>query len=89
LRAGTLQRRFTMCWVLEEEHHEWALEFVSPMLTDKRSGFPGETRRLCDVAAIVLSQIHQELEFDSTGHEEERERQIEQMRKQITRRKKD
>ncbi|HEY8503096.1 MAG TPA: hypothetical protein VIL46_00840, partial [Gemmataceae bacterium] len=43
LRDGSLQRRWTMCWVLGKVHREWALEFLTPFLTDKRTGYSSET----------------------------------------------
>jgi hypothetical protein len=89
LRDGSLQRRWTMCWVLEEVHREWALEFLVPMLTDKRTGFASETLRLCDMAARTLTEIHPDLRFDPNGPPEELDRRIEQLRKQIAQKRKE
>ena len=36
LQQGGAQRCCTMTWVLSEVRPEWAIEFLSPMLTDKR-----------------------------------------------------
>ncbi len=83
LRDASLQRRWTMCWVLETVHHEWALEFLTPMLTDKRAGYGFNNWRLCDAAAAALSQIHSDLKFDSEGTPEQLDRRIEELRKQI------
>jgi HEAT repeat protein len=83
LREGSLQRRWTVCWVLEEVHREWAVEFLTPMLTDKRTGYARSTLRLCDAAAWVLSKIHPELQFDAQGTPEELDRRIDRLRKQL------
>jgi HEAT repeat protein len=83
LRDGSSQRRWTMCWVMEKVHPEWALEFLTPMLTDKRTGFGSEKLRLCDMAAMTLSEIHSDLRFQFDGSPEELDRQIEKMCKQI------
>jgi HEAT repeat protein len=87
LKDASLQRRWTMCWVMEKLHSEWALEFLVPMLTDKRTGFSGDAR-LCDVAASALSEIYPDLKFDSEGTPEELDRRIEKMREQIAKKKK-
>lgn len=89
LRDGSLQRRWTMCFVLREVHREWALEFLNPMLTDKRTGFANKKIRLCDMAAIVLSEIYSDLRFDSDGSPEELDPRIEQLRKQISQKRKE
>jgi HEAT repeat protein len=84
VRGASLQRLWTMCWVLDEVQPEWALEFLFPMLSDKRTGFGGEGIRLCDIAAMVLSKKYPDLKFDILRTRDELDRQIEQLRKQIT-----
>jgi HEAT repeat protein len=83
LRGGSLQRRWTMCWVLEKAHPEWTLELLTPFLTDKRTGFASKKVRLCDMAASTLSQADSELRFDVSDDPAKMDRQIEQMLKQI------
>lgn len=83
LRNASLQRQWTVCWVLQETHSEWALEFLTPMLSDKRTGYASKSYRLCDMAASTLSEIHTDLTFKPSETSDERDRQIEHMRRQI------
>jgi len=88
LLDASLQRRWTMCKVLQETQPHWALELLAPMLSDKRTGYGGLADRLCDTAARALSQIYPELKFDWHGSYDELDRRIEELRKQIARKKK-
>jgi hypothetical protein len=81
LRDASLQRRETICFVLEEVHQEWALEYLTPMLADKRPF--NKTLRLCDRAAMALTGIHKDLKFGSEGTPEQLDGRIEDLRKQI------
>lgn len=85
LRDGSLQRRETMCWVLEKIHPEWALEFLTPMLTDR--GIIRDKLRVCDRAAMALSETHPDLKFELEGTFVELDRRIKALREQISRRK--
>jgi hypothetical protein len=100
LRNASLQRQRTMCHVLRETNGEWALEFLSPMLTDKRVGYMGSFAsdpkdwfnkrlpiRLCDDAAKTIHQHIPELRFTMVGQYADLDRQIEVMRRQIAARK--
>jgi hypothetical protein len=98
MRDASLQRRWTMCHVLRETNGEWAIEFLSPMLADKSTGYAGVYAvilhqweatlpvRLCDAAADTLSFLHPELKFEMAGEHRDLDRQIDGMRKQIAQR---
>lgn len=84
LDKASLQRRATICMVLEESRPKWALEFLTPMLVDRE----GVGLLVCDMAANALSVLYPEMKFDWQASREERDRQIEKMREQIARKKK-
>jgi hypothetical protein len=97
LRGASFQRKLTMCEVLSQTNGEWAIEFLSPMLTDKRtidrawfSVFPDKLEprlaiRLCDEAALTISLHNPELRFTMLGQYADLDRQIDAMRQQISR----
>jgi HEAT repeat protein len=88
LKNPSLQRRWTVCRVLEELKSDWSLEFLTPMLTDKRVGDWGnKSTRLCDTAAEAIAEIYPDLKFDSKGTYEELDKRIEQLREQIAKKK--
>jgi hypothetical protein len=97
LQKASLQRRWTMCLVLAEINGDWAIDFLAPMLTDKRTGLAGtydvipgqgdrrNDIRLCDTAAETISAHNPEMSFKLAGEYEELDRQIAVMRAQIGR----
>src|SRR5262249_18993063 len=99
LQDASLQRRWTMCMVLDETQGQWAIEFLAPMLIDKRTGYGGiffthprqydrsNRVRLCDMAASTISKHNPDLAFELVGEYENVDRQIAMMRDQIARKK--
>jgi hypothetical protein len=98
LRNASLQRRWTMCYALREmKNGAWALELLTPMLNDKRTGYGGtfavdpeklEPRlpmRLCDDAARTISTHYPELRFTLAGQYQDVDRQIKLMQEEIAR----
>ncbi len=97
LQTDTLQRRRTMCRVLRETRGEWSIELLAPFLLDTRSAngwtyrvVPGQDEprqqiRICDEAAETIAQNFRRLGFKMEGDHAQLDKQIAQMRNQISR----
>jgi hypothetical protein len=84
LSNGSAQRAATVCSVLEEAHVDWALEFLTPILNDKRNV---NKYRLCDFAASAIGELYPDLEFNLSDTQAERDRQIEKLKEELTKKK--
>jgi hypothetical protein len=80
LRVPTIERRRTMARVLRETRTEWAVDLLSPYLTDKRTfGWtyaPGLEIRVCDEVAETLSRVVKDISFQKKGTHADLDRQI-------------
>ncbi|MGB8371126.1 MAG: hypothetical protein ACLPYZ_18340 [Limisphaerales bacterium] len=96
LQNASLQRWRTMNKVLQETQRQWAVELLSPALTDKREfGWdyalvPGQNEprrpiRVCDEAAETISLSRPDLKFVMAGEHADLDRQIAAMRERIQR----
>lgn len=98
LRKGSADRCYTVCLVLRETEPGWDVSLLGPMLTDKRTWGedyavkPGKDEprrpiRVCDEAAVTLSQNHPELKFAQVGEHADLDKQIETIRVQLAKKK--
>jgi len=97
LRHASVQRCWTMCQVLRETCGRWSIELLAPLLTDKRPSagdtyevIPGRSEpslpiRICDEAAETIHMQYPNLRFVMAGKHNKLDRQIEAMRRQISR----
>ena len=94
LQHPSAGRCHTVCLVLRGQKMIWDVDLLLPMLADKRTfgwDYPvvagqNEPRlpiRLCDEAAVTLSQNHAMLKFAQVGDYKELDRQIVAMRKTL------
>jgi hypothetical protein len=95
LRNASTQRCFTVCLVLRKVQPNWDTELLTPLLTnDTRIGGwtyaveagknePRLPIRVCDEAAVTLSQNHPELKFTQTGDHVNLDKQIATIRKTL------
>jgi hypothetical protein len=97
LRRNSVQRCYSTCLVLRQTRGGWAIELLTPLLTDQRPTgrtypvVPGkeESRlpiRVCDEAAQTISLHHPEIPFRMAGTHKDLDEQIAAMREQIARR---
>ncbi|MGC4045251.1 MAG: hypothetical protein QM758_15775 [Armatimonas sp.] len=99
LRSNSTRRRFAVCTALQGTNGDWDREFLWPMLTDKRfdrehaSQYPPNSRerrrprRVCDYAAGVIAKHRKDVVFNRMGTTAELDHQIQQMQRQLTKRK--
>jgi hypothetical protein len=96
LRDPTAQRCHTACLVLREVKMSWDADVLGSLLGDKRScgwtyavdpakNEPRRPIRVCDEAAVTLSQNHPELSFTQAGEHADLDRQIAVMRERLAR----
>jgi hypothetical protein len=98
LRDASAQRCHTVCLVLREVRVDWNAELLGPLLADTRTwgwtyavepskNEPRQPIRVCDEAAVTLSQNHPELKFTQAGEHADLDRQIAAIREQLARKK--
>ena len=98
LCKASAQRCHTVCLVLRKMKSDWGATLLGPLLTDERTwGWdyavkPGKDEprrpiRVCDEAAVTLSQNHPELKFTRAGEHAALDEQIEAIRKQLAKKK--
>jgi len=98
LKEPSLQRWRTMSHVLRKTRSEWAAELLFPALTDKRQfgwtyavvrdqNEPRLPIRVCDEAAETISHSRPVLKFRMEGQHEELDRQIDIMRRLLSKEK--
>jgi len=80
LASNDETRCASICWALEDTHGEWDREFLWPMLSDRRGGERSFPFRVCDAAALTISQHRKDIAFDPNAPIEDRESQIRTMR---------
>ncbi len=96
LRDAGVQRRYTACLVLREVKTSWDADVLGSLLDDKRSyGYtyavvpdknePRREIRICDEAALTLSQNHPGLSFTMAGEHADLDRQIAALRERLAR----
>jgi hypothetical protein len=96
MQNASLERRFTMCWVLAEVRGDLSVDLLGPLLEDVRPAFDGWTyavvpeqdqprlpMRICDKAAETIAKNFPKLKFTMAGQYEDMDRQIQKMRDQI------
>jgi hypothetical protein len=94
LQNAGLQRWRTMSKVLQQTQRQWAVELLSPALTDKREfgwdyalvagqNEPRRPIRVCDEAAETISLSRPDLKFVMAGEHADLDRQIATMRGRI------
>lgn len=94
LQQRSAERCCTVCLVLREQKVAWDVSLLLPMLADVRTfGWdypvvaaqdqPRLPVRVCDAAAVTLSQHHANLKFAQVGDYKELDRQIAVMRKTL------
>ncbi len=95
MKNSSLQRRRSMCRVLEKVQGKWSVELLAPLLEDARPAegwtyavIPGQNEprlpvRVCDEAAQTISQNFPKLTFKMAGKHDDLDRQIQKMREQI------
>jgi hypothetical protein len=94
LRIPSINRRQTMADVLSETRPEWAVELLSPLLTDRRKtdrqrliytqeGGQMLSIRVCDEVATTLATVRKDLSFKQEGTYENLDRQIGIMKRQL------
>jgi hypothetical protein len=94
LENASLQRWRSMAQVLRKTRSEWAVELLSPALTDKRAfgwtyalvarqNEPRRPIRVCDEAAETISLSRPDLPFKMEGEHENLDAQIAVMRTRI------
>jgi hypothetical protein len=99
LRDASPQRCHTVSLVLRGVKVDWATDLLRPLLTDKRTwgwnyaveegkNEPRLPIRVCDEAAIALSQYHPEVRFERIGDHANLDQQIATIREQLEKRKK-
>ena len=90
LQSPTAERRHTVCVTLGNTNLPWDIELLLPMLSDTRTfgwtyavaagaNDPNQARlqiRICDAAAVTLSQNHPELSFTQAGQYADLDKQI-------------
>ncbi len=92
LRVCTMQRFWTACLVVRDTKSSWAKDILLSMLSEKTEGrLPYAAMRyskdrdslalesiyrVCDLAALVLSQIDNEIRFELIGSRDNLDRQI-------------
>jgi hypothetical protein len=98
LQNPTAQRRHGVCVTLRNTNLPWDIELLLPMLSDTRTfgwtyavapsaNDPNQARlqiRVCDAAAVTLSQNHPELTFTQTGQYADLDKQIAVMKAALT-----
>jgi hypothetical protein len=98
LRGASAQRCHTVCLVLREVKLKWDVALLGPLLADRRtwgwtyavkpdSNEPRRPIRVCDEAAVTLSQNHPKLKFTQAGEHADLDRQIAAMRAQLAQKK--
>jgi hypothetical protein len=90
LRGGSPLRCETVCDVLWIKSAPWAEELLGPLLDDRRELSRTGTsipKRVCDVAALALTENYPELEFELAGTHTDRDKQIAVIREQLKRKK--
>jgi hypothetical protein len=98
LKDASAQRCHSVCLVLREVKVAWDADLLGPLLADKRTwGWtyavePGKNEprrpiRVCDEAAVTLSQNHAELKFTQAGEHADLDKQIAAIREQLARKK--
>ena len=95
MKNASLQRRRSMCRVLDEVHGDWSVALLGPLLVDKRpaegwtyavvagQNDPRLPIRVCDEAADTIARNFPQLKFEMVGQHEDLDRQIQKMREQI------
>ncbi|MGD1083815.1 MAG: hypothetical protein ABSA47_03580 [Verrucomicrobiota bacterium] len=97
MQNASLERRFTMCWVLTEVRGDLSVDLLGPLLEDARPAFEGWTyavvserdqprlpMRICDKAAETIAKNFPKLKFTMVGQYADLDRQIQKMRDQIS-----
>jgi hypothetical protein len=98
LRDASAQRCHTVCLVLRAVKPGWDADLLSPLLADTRTcgwtyaveagkNEPRLPIRVCDEAAVTLSQNHPELSFTQAGDHADLDRQIGAIRRQLAQKK--
>jgi hypothetical protein len=98
LKDRSEARCFTIADALDVCQTSWDVDVLAPMLRDKRPSKwdfaavsdhdePRLMMRVCDQAALTLTQIHPELKFDLTGQYADIDKQIAAIRKTLSARK--
>ena len=97
MEHASLRQRRSMCRVLAEMHGDWSVELLGPVLDDTRPAegwdyqvIPGQNEprrpiRLCDEAAETIARNFPKLSYKMAGEHKDLDRQIAQMRDQISR----
>jgi hypothetical protein len=99
LNAST-QRSLTFCEVFREIRPEWAKEFLTPLLSDKRTSelthpiLPARNEprlpiRICDRAAETLAMVYKDLAFEMVGTFDDLDKQIENIKAKLLQSSKD
>jgi hypothetical protein len=96
LKGASAQRCHTVCLVLREVKVAWDADLLGPLLADQRTwgwtyevepgkNEPRQPIRVCDEAAVTLSQNHAELKFTQAGEHADLDKQIAAPREQLAR----
>jgi hypothetical protein len=97
-RGGLMQRR-SVCMALREKHPAFAIEVLTPLLTDTQScngwthpevggqNQPRHPIRVCDEAAVAISTSDPSLSFQMLGTPETKDAHIAKMREALRERK--
>jgi hypothetical protein len=98
LKDASAQRCHTVCQVLRDVKLSWDTDLLSLLLTDTRTwgwtyaveagkNEPRLPIRVCDEAAVTLSQNHRELRFTQAGEHADLDKQIAAIRDQLAKKK--
>jgi len=98
LRDASYKRCHIVCLVLRKMKVDWDRDVLGALLNDKRFGLgwyqlrpgndgPSRLIRVCDEAAVTLSQNHAELKFIQAGEHTDLDKQIAIIREQLARKK--
>jgi hypothetical protein len=98
LKDASAQRCHTVCQVLRDVKLSWDTDLLSLLLTDTRTwgwtyaveagkNEPRLPIRVCDEAAVTLSQNHRELRFTQAGEHADLDKQIAAIRNQLAKKK--